>query len=146
MELPEENNLSKQMMSRFNRESGKSARVHLQNLLNIASNIKHAADIARPLPREVIQQAQAGYDGVSQAHNLHINGGNSAEVLAHLKPGVDALTNAGHAIFNSGKEVHNKLEAESMSTPGIYSDVLDTTLGVPQEHLDNYVQEANKGN
>jgi hypothetical protein len=146
MDIPEEN-LSKQMMARFRRELGpKPSLSHINNILRIASNVRQAADIARPVPKEVLNQADQGVNHVQSALSMHENNANLSEVLHHLKPGVDAITGAGHAIFNLGKEVHGKLESASEASPGIYSDVLDTTLGVPHEHLDNFVQEANKGN
>jgi hypothetical protein len=145
MEMPEEN-LSKQMMARFRRENGRTSVEHASNILRIANSIKLAADMSRPVPKELLDQAGLGVSHTEKALKLHKEGGNLAEVLHHLKPGVDALTGAGHAIFNLGKDVHGKLEAASENFPGVYSDVMDTTLGVPQEHLDNFVQEANKGN
>ena len=147
METPEENNLSKEMMARYNRELGaKSSVKYLNDINRIANNVKQAAEIARPIPREVLAQASLGVSHTEKALELHQRGGKLSEVLHHLKPGVDTLTGVGHAIFNQGKEVHDKLESASESFPGLYSDVLDTTLGVPHEHLDNFVQEANKGN
>jgi len=146
MEMPEEN-LSKQMMARYNRETGApSSMTHLKNIMRIANNVKDATEVARPVPKEIIDQANLGVSHTEKALNLHKSGGNLAEVVHHLKSGVDALTGVGHAIFNLGKDVHGKLEAASENSPGVYSDVMDTTLGVPQEHLDNFVQEANKGN
>lgn len=146
MEMPEDN-VSKQMMSRFRRDLGpKPSSAHINHILTMASNVKHAAELARPVSREVLDQATAGLKHISAAANLHENRAKLPEVLAHLKPGVDALTSAGHAIFNLGKDVHSKLEAASADFPGVYSDVMDTTLGVPHEHLDRFVEEANKGN
>lgn len=146
MEHPEEN-LSKQMMSRFRREVGpKPSSAHINYILNMAKNIKQAAELARPIPKEVLDQAALGVKHVESAASVHQNKGNLSEVLAHLKPGVDAITGVGHAIFNLGKDVHSKLEAASADFPGVYSDVMDTSLGVPHEHLDRFVEEANKGN
>lgn len=145
MDIPEEN-LSKQMMARFRREQNKSSISHITTILRIAGNVRQAANIARPIPKEVLTKAEQGVTHVQSALSMHENSAKLSEVLQHLTPGVDAITSAGHAIFNLGKEVHGKLESASESSPGLYSDVLDTTLGVPHEHLDNFVQEANKGN
>lgn len=147
MGTPEENNLSKEMMARYNRELGsKSSVKYLSDINRIANNVRQAAEVARPVPREVLNQASLGVSHVGMALDLHQRGGKLSDVLHHLKPGVDAITGVGHAIFNLGEQVHGKLESASESSPGLYSDVLDTTLGVPHEHLDNFVQEANKGN
>ena len=146
MEMPEEN-VSQQMMSRFRRElGGPSSTKHLGNIVRIADNIKQAAEIARPVPREVLEQAANGVSKIKKAMELHQNKVQLPEVLGHLKPGIDDITGVGHAIFKLGKDVHTKLEAASENFPGVYSDVMDTTLGVPHEHLDNFVNEANKGN
>lgn len=135
------------MMARFNREQGDKLSIkHLNDIVSISNNIKQAAQLARPVPKEVLQQADLGVDKVRSALNLHQKGGNLSEVLQHLKPGVDAITSVGHAIFKLGKEVHTKLENASEDFPGVYSDVMDTALGVPHEHLDSFVHEANKGN
>lgn len=142
-----EENFSEQMMSRFRREVGpKPSMEHLNNLLNIATNIKRAAELARPVPKEVLDHAADGVNKISSAVSLHQNHAKLPEIMAHLKPGVDAITGVGHAIFKLGKDVHSKLEAASQDFPGVYSDMLDTSLGVPQEHLDRFVEEANKGN
>ena len=145
MEFPEDN-VSQQMMSRYRRQSGSSSVKHLGNIVRIANNIKQAAEIARPVPREVLEQAAKGVKSVNTAMELHQNKAKLPEVLGHLKAGIDDITGVGHAIFKLGKDVHTKLENASQDSPGVYSDVMDTTLGVPQEHLDNFVQEANKGN
>lgn len=146
MDIPEDN-LSKQMMFRFRREVGpKPSLSHITDILRIASNIRQAANLVRPVPKEVLDQAGQGVKHVQSALSLHENRAKLPEVLAHLKPGVDAITGVGHAIFNLGKDVHTKLEAASEDFPGVYSDVMDTTLGVPHEHLDRFVTEANKGN
>lgn len=142
----EEQNFSKQMMSKFRREHPRPSTEHLKNLVNIANNVKRAANIARPVPKEVLDNADEGVKHISAAMDLHGNKANLSEVLAHLKPGVDAITGVGHAIFRLGKDVHSKLEAASEDFPGVYSDVMDTVVGVPQEHLTNFVDEANKGN
>ena len=142
-----EENVSKEMMARFRREKGARPSVEsLSNILRIAKNVKQAADIARPLPKEVIDSAGLGLDHIAKAMQIHENKGSLSEISHVLKRGVDAITGAGHAIFNLGKDVHNKLESASESYPGIYSDVMDTTLGVPHEHLDRFIEEANKGN
>jgi hypothetical protein len=146
MEFPEEN-LSKQMLSRFRQQHGaKPSMEHLTNLLNMANNISRAAEIARPVPREVLDQAADGVSKINTALELHKTRAKLPEILGHLKPGVDAITGVGNAIFKLGKTVHNKLENASQDFPGVYSDVMNTTIGVPQEHLDNFVEEANKGN
>jgi hypothetical protein len=146
MDIPEEN-LSKQMMARFRREQGpKPSMSHITNILRIASNVRQAADIARPVPKEVLNQADQAVKHVQSALSMHENNAKLSEVLQHLKPGVDAITGVGHAIFKLGKEVHTKLENASEDFPGVYSDVMDTALGVPHEHLDSFVHEANKGN
>jgi len=146
VELPEEN-FSQQMMARYNRENGvPSSMTHLRNIVRIANNVKDAAEVARPVPREVLEQAAKGVKSVNTAMELHQNKAQLSEVLGHLKSGIDDITGVGHAIFKLGKDVHTKLENASQDSPGVYSDVMDTTLGVPQEHLDNFVQEANKGN
>jgi hypothetical protein len=65
--------------------------------------------------------------------------------LHHLTPAVNDITSTGHAIFGLGKEVHQKLENASADHPGMYSDVMDTAIGVPNEHLDRFTEAANKG-
>lgn len=135
------------MMARYNRENGvSSSMTHLRNIVRIANNVKDAAEVARPVPREVLEQAAKGVKSVNTALELHQNKAQLPEVLGYLKSGIDDITGVGHAIFKLGKDVHTKLENASQDSPGVYSDVMDTTLGVPQEHLDNFVQEANKGN
>lgn len=142
-----EENLSEQIMSRFRRQVGpKPSIAYITSILNIANNVNHAAQIARPVPKEVLNKAQEGADSVAKAVELHQNKAKLSEILTHLKPGIDAITDVGHAIFNLGKDVHTKLENASAKFPGIYSDVMNTTLGVPQQHLDNFTAEANKGN
>jgi hypothetical protein len=144
--VPEEN-FSEQILSRFRNQYGpKPSMAYLTNLSNIANNISRAAEIARPVPKEILDQAADGVSKVNTALELHKNKAQLSEVLGYLKPGIDAITGVGHAIFKLGKDVHTKLENASQDFPGVYSDVMDTKLGVPQEHLDNFVQEANKGN
>ena len=118
---------------------------HLQDIVRIANNVQTAVNIAHPVTKELRDQALLGVNGVTTALNLHQDGAELPEILQHLKPGVDSITHAGRAILGLGKEVTNKLERASEDSPGLYSDVVNTELGVPNEHLDGFTELANKG-
>jgi len=142
-ETPEENP-AEQMMSRFRRQ--KDSTRALMDLHRVASNINQATYAAAPVPRELRQKSQNALTGVATALAKHLKGEHLAEVMGHLTPAVGDLTSVGHAIFSLGKEVHQKLENASAEYPGMYSDVMDTAIGVPNEHLDRFTTAANKGN
>jgi hypothetical protein len=141
-EMPEENP-AEQMMSRFRRE--KESTKHLSELKRIASNIKIASQIA-VAPREIRAQAATSHKDISDALKMHMRGGDLAAVSAKLKPAVDGIMSAGHAIFSLGPEVTNKLIDHEDLYPGVSSDMLNSTIGQPAVHLDNFIAAANKGN